>query len=41
MTYTDWLERYHIPHAKKKKKRKGGNKSAGRKRQNKSADYAE
>ena len=41
MTYTDWLERYHIPHAKKKKKRKGGNKSASRKRQNKSADYDE
>ena len=40
MTYTDWLERYHIPHAKKKK-RKGGNKSASRKRQNKSADYDE
>ena len=40
MTYEDWLDRYHIPHAKKKKKRKGG-KNAGRKKQNKSADYDE
>ena len=32
MTYEDWLDRYHIPHAKKKKKRKGG-KNAGRKKQ--------
>ena len=32
MTYEDWLDRYHIPHAKKKKKRKGG-KNAGRKNQ--------